>query len=119
MAVLVHGPIVMDVLRRTVTVDGRPMKLTALELRLLEHFMRDPGLVLGRDRLPEAIWRYLPEERTATVLDVAVSRLRKKLGEARALVETVRGFGYRLKEDPSAADQAAPVSDRMACRSIP
>lgn len=84
----------MEVYRGTRLVD-----LTALEFQLLEHFLRNPRLVLSRPQIREAVWG-LDADTTSNVVDVYVRYLRQKLeaeGEAR-LIHTVRGAGYVLKE---------------------
>jgi two-component system phosphate regulon response regulator PhoB len=59
--------------------------------------MRRPGRVQSRDRLLNEVWGYESAIDTRTV-DTHVRRLREKLGKAASAIETVRGFGYRLRE---------------------
>jgi two-component system phosphate regulon response regulator PhoB len=92
------GAISIDPDRHYVSNDGKPVRLTAVEFRLLRMLMRQPGRVQARDRLLRDVWGYESEVETRTV-DTHVRRLRDKLGEAANLIETVRGFGYRLKEN--------------------
>jgi DNA-binding response OmpR family regulator len=74
--------------------DGERLALTPTEMRLLLEFSAAPGSVLSRDRLLERVWDYGWGGDTR-VVDVHVQRLRAKVGQDR--IETVRGFGYKLK----------------------
>lgn len=91
------GAIWIDPDRHHVSIGGKPVRLTAVEFKLLMMLMRRPGRVQGRDRLLRDVWGYESVIDTRTV-DTHIRRLRDKLGKAANLVETVRGFGYRLKE---------------------
>ncbi|GGO89586.1 two-component system response regulator CseB [Wenjunlia tyrosinilytica] len=73
---------------------GEPVALTPTEMRLLLQFASAPGSVLSRDQLLEKVWDYGWGGDTR-VVDVHVQRLRGKVGQDR--IETVRGFGYKLK----------------------
>jgi DNA-binding response OmpR family regulator len=73
---------------------GTPVSLTPTEMRLLLEFSTAPGTVLSRDRLLTSVWDYEWGGDTR-VVDVHVQRLRAKIGQDR--IETVRGFGYKLK----------------------
>jgi DNA-binding response OmpR family regulator len=73
---------------------GEPVALTPTEMRLLLEFSATPGSVLSRDRLLTSVWDYEWGGDTR-VVDVHVQRLRAKIGQDR--IETVRGFGYKLK----------------------
>lgn len=77
-----------------VRLRGRPVELTPTELRLLLCFVDSPGTVLTRDVLLEQVWDY-QWGGDSRVVDVHVQRLRAKIGQD--LIETVRGFGYKLK----------------------
>ncbi|MCE1254016.1 MAG: response regulator transcription factor [Anaerolineae bacterium] len=83
----------------SVQVNGEPVNLTRTEFSLLQLFMNNPGRVFNRTYLQETIWQqsYIPGDRS---VDNAVTRLRKKLGEAGDAVEAVWGIGYRLKKLP-------------------
>jgi len=73
------------------------LSLTPAEFRLLEAFLAEPGRAFSRSELiSAALGDVLVEERT---IDVHVRALRKKLGDHAGLIETVRGFGYRFKDD--------------------
>ena len=88
----------MDVKRRAVTVDGEPVILTYKEFELLCYLLENRGVVLSRDQILTKIWDYNYSGETRTV-DVHIRTLRQKLGDAGALIETVRGVGYRLTQD--------------------
>jgi len=77
-----------------VTVDGAPVSLTPTELRLLIELISEPGIVLSRQTLLDRVWDY-GEWGDTRVVDVHVQRLRGKVGADR--IETVRGFGYKLR----------------------
>ena len=87
----------IDVKKHEVTVEGKPVILTLKEFELLEHLMRNRNIVLTRDQLLEDIWGYDFDGETRTV-DVHIRTLRQKLGEKGAIIETVRGVGYRIGE---------------------
>jgi two-component system phosphate regulon response regulator PhoB len=92
------GPIAIDPDRHRVAIDGEQVNLTALEFKLLRTLMQRRGRVQERDRLLSDVWGYESMIDTRTV-DTHVRRLREKLGRAGKIIETVRGFGYRLRED--------------------
>jgi two-component system OmpR family response regulator len=87
----------MDLLARTVVRNGRPLDLQPREFRLLEFFLRNKEQVVTRTMLLEGVWHYHFDPGT-NVIDVHISRLRRKLDEGGAapLLHTVRGAGYRL-----------------------
>jgi DNA-binding response OmpR family regulator len=91
------GPIVIDAARHEVSVNGKQVNLTSLEFRLLRTLMQRRGRVQARDRLLNDVWGYESVIDTRTV-DTHVRRLRRKLGKAADVIESVRGFGYRLRE---------------------
>ncbi len=95
--VLEHAGIRMDLLARTVTRGTRRIELLPTEWRLLEFFLRHPGQVLTRTMLLEKVWDYAFDP-TTNVVDVHVSRLRRKLEAADEppVLRTVRGAGYAL-----------------------
>jgi two-component system phosphate regulon response regulator PhoB len=91
------GPINIDRGAHRVSVDGRgEVELTPTEYRLLLTLAERRGRVQARGLLLETVWEAAPDIQTRTV-DMHVQRLRTKLGESGDLIETVRGFGYRLK----------------------
>jgi DNA-binding response OmpR family regulator len=91
------GPIAIDPARHEVRVNGKQVHLTSIEFKLLQRLMQRRGRVQDRDRLLNEVWGYETVIDTRTV-DTHVRRLREKLGKAGDAVETVRGFGYRLRE---------------------
>ncbi|NBM17181.1 two-component system response regulator CseB [Streptomyces sp. GC420] len=93
-ALLTFGDIEVDTEGMEVRRDGVPVNLTPTEMRLLLEFSAAPGTVLSRDKLLERVWDYGWGGDTR-VVDVHVQRLRTKIGQDR--IETVRGFGYKLK----------------------
>jgi two-component system phosphate regulon response regulator PhoB len=95
---LSSGSIVIDPARHQVSVDGKRVNLTSLEFKLLRTLMQRRGRVQTRDRLLNDVWGYESVIDTRTV-DTHVRRLRRKLGKAADTIESVRGFGYRLRED--------------------
>jgi DNA-binding response OmpR family regulator len=94
---LVAGPISIDGVRHRVTVNGKVVHLTGLEFKLLRTLVQRRGRVQERDRLLSDVWGYESMIDTRTV-DTHVRRLREKLGKAGEAIETIRGFGYRLRE---------------------
>ncbi len=93
---LAVGDLRMDLLRRVVTRQGTPVELLPTEWRLLEYMMRHPGQVLTRTMLLERVWDFAFDP-TTNVVDVHVSRLRRKLeAHGPPLIRTVRGAGYVL-----------------------
>ena len=89
------GELVMDRARHTVQVAGTEVRLTLKEYELLQLLLESPSRVFSREQLLSAVWgaNFLGETRT---VDVHIGTLRTKLGSAGALIETVRGVGYRL-----------------------
>ena len=87
----------MDLLGRSVTREGNDIDLQPREFRLLEFLMRHAGQVVTRTMLLEHVWDYHFDPQT-NVIDVHVSRLRAKIDKdyETALLQTVRGAGYRL-----------------------
>jgi two-component system response regulator RegX3 len=108
--VLTHGRLVVDVPARTATVDHETITLQPKEFDLLVFFMRNPGVVLTRDRLLSGVWGHeFVGERT---VDVHVRRVRAKLERAHAAdpIRTVHGVGYAF-EAQSSADPAPTGKD--------
>ncbi|TAM87352.1 response regulator transcription factor [bacterium] len=89
------GVIEVDVRRRCAMVDGEELALSAREYQLLEYLVRNAGIVLERERIEEQVWG-APFEEPSNAVGVFISRLRRKLGEAGAAIETIRGLGYRV-----------------------
>jgi len=99
-SILQCGPITLDAVSHTVRVSGALIDLTITEFRLLQDLIEHPGKVRTRDQLLSAVWGYSFDGYSRTV-DTHVRRLRAKLGREAEIVETVRGVGYRAKEDAS------------------
>ncbi len=93
------GPIALDPASHTVAVGGEGVTLTLKEFELLRTLMAKPGVVFTRDRLLSEVWGTDYDGETRTV-DVHIRTLRQKLGEAGALIGTVRGVGYRMEAQP-------------------
>lgn len=95
------GKLRIDFPRREVTVDNRPVKLRTKEFALLATFAENPGIVLSREKLLETVWGYdfYGESRT---VDVHVNHLREKIAGSGAIIETVRGTGYKITEEEGA-----------------
>jgi DNA-binding response OmpR family regulator len=90
------GPVVIDVTRRKVTVDGEDTELTRKEFDLLALLTEEPGVLRTREEIMESVWDAHWYGPTKT-LDVHVAALRRKLGDP-GLIETVRGVGFRTVE---------------------
>ena len=95
-----YGDLSMEVEAMEVKRGGVVISLTALEFRLLEHFLRNPRLVLSRGQIREAVWG-LDVETTSNMVDVYVRYLRRKLEEdgGSRLIHTIRGAGYVLRAE--------------------
>jgi two-component system, OmpR family, copper resistance phosphate regulon response regulator CusR len=87
------GEIELDLVARTVAVDGNGVELTPREFTLLETLMREPGRAFSREELLERVWGLTFDPRS-NLVDVYVRYLRKKLGSG--TVRTVRGVGYAV-----------------------
>jgi two-component system phosphate regulon response regulator PhoB len=87
----------IDVARHEVKVDDEPVTLTATEMRLLHLLASHPGRVFTRDHL---LSRVISEHAVVIDrnIDVHVGSVRRKLGNRRDLIETVRGVGYRFRD---------------------
>lgn len=90
------GAITIDRAEHRVSVDGRDVELTPTEYKLLMTLADRRGRVQDRAQLLETVWEAAPDIQTRTV-DMHVQRLRAKLGPAGDVIETVRGFGYRVR----------------------
>ena len=95
------GPIIMDLSRHEVTVNGKEVSLTAKEFGLLEHLLRNPGRVLTRDVLLNAVWGYDYFGTTRTV-DVHVRRLKLKIPLLDTAIISVKSLGYKLSDQETA-----------------
>jgi len=97
-ALLACGPIALDDVRRTASVDGRSVDLSPREFALLEALMRHPDQVLTRSQLLDHAWPFGVAV-TPNSVDAYVAFLRRKLGPAARRLETVRGVGFRLRAE--------------------
>jgi DNA-binding response OmpR family regulator len=98
-ATLRYGPLVIDVERHSVRVNGGEVRLTAKEFLLLQYLVEHRGRVLSRDLLLTDVWGYQYTGGTRTV-DVHIRRLREKLPALADSIVTVKQFGYRLEDRP-------------------
>jgi two-component system phosphate regulon response regulator PhoB len=87
----------VDPVRHRVYLDGGELQLRPLEFKLIQLLLEHPGRVFTRAQLLEEVWGISGEASSRTV-DTHVRRLRERLGVHGDVVETVHGFGYRLKE---------------------
>ena len=96
--IIVRGEVVVDFGRREVRVEGTSVTLTATELRLLYFLALHPGRVFTRDHL---VSRAIGEDVFVVDrnIDVHIRSVRKKLGLYRDMIETIRGVGYRFREE--------------------
>lgn len=104
-AILKAGPLTIDTSKHEVSVEGQPIKLTLTEFRLIVALVNARGRVMTRDTLMD---KAMGEGVFVTdrAIDVHVTAIRKKLGEAAYLVHTVRGVGYRLQESGEDAEES-------------
>src|SRR6266851_8876374 len=95
-----YADVVMDLATREVRRQDQLISTTAKEFDLLQHFMRNPGQVLRREQLLDAVWGF-DFGASSNVVDVYVGYVRQKLeqGGRPRLLQTVRGVGYILKEE--------------------
>ncbi|MBI5780366.1 MAG: response regulator transcription factor [Rhodocyclales bacterium] len=91
-----HGPLVLDPVERTVTLDGTPVELSAKEFSVLHLLLENAGKVLSRERLEEGVYGW-GSEVESNAIEVHVHHLRRKLG--REWIVTVRGVGYLLPKE--------------------
>jgi two-component system OmpR family response regulator len=89
------GAVALDPRASKVTLDGVPVKLTAHELRVLSYLMHHRGRIVSQSELTEHIYAQ-SFDRDSNTVEVFIGRLRRKLGAA--VIETVRGLGYRMEE---------------------
>jgi two-component system phosphate regulon response regulator PhoB len=94
--VLQIGAVHIDRAAHRVAIDGHEVELTPTEFKLLLTLAERRGRVQARGHLLETVWEAAPDIQTRTV-DMHIQRLRTKLGAAGDMIETVRGFGYRLR----------------------
>ncbi|HWW85931.1 MAG TPA: response regulator transcription factor [Vicinamibacterales bacterium] len=90
------GALVLDARVARVTVEGKPVKLTSHEFRVLAYLMHHGGSVISQTELTEHIYAQ-SADRDSNTVEVFIARLRRKLGTS--VIETVRGLGYRIRTD--------------------
>jgi len=90
---LVHNDIELSPALGSVSVAGKPVELTAQELRILNYFMHRHDRLISQNELIEHLYPF-EEERDPNTIEVYIGRLRRKLG--RDVIKTQRGLGYRL-----------------------
>ena len=94
----------MDLGARTVTRGAQEIVLTPREFAVLEYLLRHPGQALSRSQIAERVWSWEFHGET-NIVDVYIGYLRRKLDEAGtpSVIETLRGYGYRLKDEARCA----------------
>jgi len=104
-SVMTAGPVVLDMGRQEVRVDGVPVELTSFEYKIIEYRMLRAGQVMSKAELTERLYDQ-DVERDSNVIEVFIGRLRKKLDPANALkpIETLRGRGYRFALERSQSE---------------
>ena len=100
--IIEFGPLRLDRDAHRVWIGHEEVVLTALEFKLLAAFVTRKGRVQSRDALLSDVWGIDAEVTTRTV-DTHVKRLREKLGELGRYIETLRGVGYRFRDQPDEA----------------
>ena len=91
--VITIGELALDTRTSAVYWHGQPLKLTALELKILSYMMHNPGRIISRAELVEHIYRQ-DFDRDSNTIEVFIRRIRQKVGHE--VIETVRGLGYKL-----------------------
>ena len=89
-------PTALDPAGRRLTLDGRGVDLSRLELDVLRHLQRREGVAVTREELLREVWGHQWTGANSNVVEAVVSGLRRKMGDRAAALETVRGVGYRL-----------------------
>ena len=92
------GDLLIDIDRHTVSVKKKSILLTSTEFKLLVELASNRGRVQTRERLLDKVWGYTYEGYARTV-DTHIRRLREKLGSSGDDIETIRGVGYRFREE--------------------
>jgi two-component system phosphate regulon response regulator PhoB len=92
------GNLLIDLDRHQVSVSGKSVQLTSIEFKLLVQLSQRRGRVQTREHLLNQVWGYTYEGYARTV-DTHIRRLREKLGPCGDYIETLRGVGYRFKEE--------------------
>jgi len=90
--------LLIDIDRHQVSLKKKPVQLTSTEFKLLVELVSNRGRVQTRERLLDKVWGYTYEGYGRTV-DTHIRRLREKLGSLGDFIETIRGVGYRFREE--------------------
>jgi DNA-binding response OmpR family regulator len=93
------GPLTLDPVARKAMIDGHAIELTSRELALLAYLVQHAGRAVSRSELLQKVWS-TSFDPSSNVVEVHVKNLREKLGAHDAMVETVRGVGYRAVAPP-------------------
>lgn len=104
--VLQQGDIVLNTETHAVTIADREIDLTDTEYNLLYFFMQHPSRPIGKEKLMTQVWGYVQYDGDSNLVELAISRLRRKIEEEPAKPErlvTVRGLGYKFNVLPAAA----------------
>jgi DNA-binding response OmpR family regulator len=96
--IIKYGDITIDTSRHKILVKNKPVEFTQMEFKLLVTFIERAGRVQTREQLLEDVWNIDSTIDTRTI-DTHIKRIREKLGKTGACIETVRGLGYRLKDE--------------------
>jgi two-component system phosphate regulon response regulator PhoB len=96
--VIKRGTLIIDVPKHRVTVNNKEIELTPIEFKLLVTLIERNGRIQSRDQLLSDVWEHQSDVFTRTV-DTHIKRLREKLGKVGGQIETIRGLGYRFKEE--------------------
>ena len=91
--IITVGELALDTRTSSVYWQGQPLKLTALELKILSYMMHNPGRIISRSELVEHIYRQ-DFDRDSNTIEVFIRRIRQKVGHD--VIETTRGLGYKL-----------------------
>lgn len=93
--VLESGNLSLDAVSKEVTVEGKSVHLTAKEFQLLEYLLHHKGEVLSKDQLLDHVWA--DEERVQhNTVETFIANVRKKIGTGDTIIQTVRGYGYKI-----------------------
>lgn len=93
--ILKSGNLLLDVVAKTVEVNAKAAHLTAKEFQLLEYLLRHRGEVVSKDQLLDHVWA--DEDRVQhNTVETFIANVRKKIGTGDAVIQTVRGYGYRV-----------------------
>ena len=92
----VYEDLLVDILARSVFIDGKRVDMTPKEMDLLFYLINNKNIALSREKILSAVWKieYYGEDRT---VDTHIKMLRKSLGKYRNLVKTIRGMGYKFE----------------------